>query len=82
VQALTDIGILNNTLFLFLIDHGFETKITLFENGNRIAQFIQYPDVIPPGTKYHTPVLTIDVAATLIDLAGVGDSLYDMDGIS
>jgi len=82
LQALTDEDILSNTLIIFQQDHGVETKMALYENGNRIAQFIHYPDWIPARTKYDIPVSTIDIAATLLDFAEVDESPYPMDGIS
>jgi len=82
LRALTDKGILENTIFIFQQDHGVETKAALYENGNRIAQFVHYPDVIPGGTQYNIPVSTIDIAATLLDFAEVDGSPYPMDGKS
>jgi hypothetical protein len=53
----------------------------LWENGNRISQFIQYPDEIPAGTVLDVPVATIDLGPTFLDYAGITAS-YSMDGIS
>jgi len=82
LQALEDNGVLDNTLFLFQQDHGVLAKGALYEGGNRIAQFIHYPAVIPAGTKYDVPVSTIDIAATLLDYAEVDEPPYVMDGKS
>jgi len=82
LQALSDNDILDNTLFIFQMDHGVETKMALYENGIRIVQFVQYPDMISPGTQYDAPVSTIDIAATLLDFAEVETLPYEMDGKS
>lgn len=82
LKALEKKGVLENTLFLFQHDHGVKTKSALYENGNRIAQFIHYPSEYQPGTKYDGPVSTIDIAATLLDFAEVSPPYHFMDGTS
>jgi arylsulfatase A-like enzyme len=81
LKALEKNKILNETIFLFQNDHGMETKAAILENGNRIAQFIHYPDGIISGTSLDVPVATIDIGPTLLDFAGI-DPPYSMDGIS
>lgn len=81
LQALSDKKMLENTIFLFQMDHGIETKMALYENGIRIAQFIHYPLAIPKSSKFHGLVSTIDIAATMLDFAGVSAN-YVMDGVS
>ena len=82
-ETLEALDILSNTLILFQLDHGVDAKGTLFEGGSRIVQFIHYPDQIQvggseeattqqqEGWKFDGLVSTIDVAPTLMDLAGV-----------
>jgi len=84
LQTLEDVGKLDNTIFLFQLDHGVEAKMTNFENGNRIAQFIHYPKEFgTSGVKITSPVSTIDIMPTLLDFAGVDSKeVYDMDGES
>ena len=43
-KTLEEQGVLDNTFFLFQLDHGQEGKDTLYEPGSRIPQFIHYPD--------------------------------------
>ena len=84
--TLEALDILDNTLILFQLDHGMDAKGSLFEGGSRIVQFIHYPDQIkvesttsqeastedqPQGWKFEGLVSTIDIAPTLMDLAGV-----------
>mmetsp|Transcript_9691 Transcript_9691/g.21739 ORF Transcript_9691/g.21739 Transcript_9691/m.21739 type:complete len:655 (-) Transcript_9691:177-2141(-) len=82
---LDSVGQLNNTFFLFQLDHGQEGKRTVFEPGVRLAQFIHYPNEIPAG-QFEGLVSTIDIAPTVLDYAGISGSdspaLYSMDGIS
>eukprot|EP00536_Pseudo-nitzschia_multiseries_P014112 jgi/Psemu1/291259/fgenesh1_pg.659_\ len=89
LETLEANDLLNNTVVLFQLDHGMETKGSLFEGGSRIAQFAHYPDGF--GTQRRQldkPVATIDIAPTLMDLAGilvtqgaVGDDDGDGDGV-
>ncbi|CAB9519655.1 Arylsulfatase G [Seminavis robusta] len=86
LQHLETRGILENTLFLFQLDHGQEAKSTLYEPGVRIAQFIHYPKEIPAGSTFEGLVSTIDIAPTLADYAGISESSsngwYETDGVS
>jgi len=84
LETLEEIGELENTIFLFQIDHGVEAKNTHWENGNRIAQFVHYPKEFGTGgMKLSVPVSTIDIVPTLLDFANVSpDVRYDMDGVS
>lgn len=81
LKALEDKEILDNTVFLFQIDHGMDPKSSLYEGGVRIPQFIHYPDAIRAGTKFDGPVSTIDISKTMFDFAGIVPS-YSMDGVS
>ena len=94
VATLEAMEILDNTLILFQLDHGMDAKGSLFEGGSRIAQFIHYPDQIKVNQnqawKFEGLVSTIDIAPTLMDLAGIPSepsgansvARYDMDGKS
>lgn len=82
IHALVDQGIFEDTIIIFQMDHGIEGKQTLYENGNRIAQFVHYPDAFgTDGKQFHGLVSTIDIAPTLFDYAGI-TSHYQLDGQS
>jgi len=81
LQALESKGILDNTIFLFQMDHGMDVKGGIVEGGTRIPQFIHYPSGISAGTKLNVPVSTIDIGATMLDFAGITPS-YTLDGLS
>jgi len=81
ITALEDKGILDNTIFLFQLDHGMETKEALYENGLRIPQFIHYPAKYSSGSTFDKPVSTIDIGATMLDFAGITPN-YELDGVS
>jgi len=82
LHALEDNGQLENTVFLFQEDHGVEVKGVVYEAGVRIPQFVHYPAGIEPGTKFEGLVSTVDVAATMMDYAGIDTAPYQLDGKS
>ena len=102
-ETLEALDQLDNTLILFQLDHGLVSKGSVFEGGSSIVQFVHYPDQIQvdrseevpeeeqQGWKFDGLVSTIDIAPTLMDLAGVplasadakhGHPRYNMDGKS
>jgi len=81
LHALRDRGVLDNTIFLFQLDHGMDTKSALYEGGVRIPQFVHYPAELAPGTTYDGLVSVVDIAATMMDFAGITPP-YQMDGKS
>jgi choline-sulfatase len=75
----------DDTLVVFTSDHGdmlaeraMVQKRCFYEWSARIPLLIRYPDGRGAGTAVETPVSLLDLAPTLVDLAG-GDRL-EMDG--
>jgi len=81
LEALRDANVLDDTIFLFQEDHGMDSKGGVYEGGIRIPQFIHYPAEISPSTQFNGLVSTIDIAATMLDYAGITPP-YEMDGKS
>lgn len=89
LQALQDIGQLDQTVFVFLSDHGYwygehglsvERRLP-YEEGIRIPLLIRFPKLIPARRIVDEFALSIDLAPTLFELAGVDDTPL-MDGRS
>jgi len=85
LKALEVKGELDNTIVVFTSDHGywygehcldFERRLA-YEEAIRIPLLVRYPPTIKGGTKPEQLVLSIDLASTLLDMAGVtpGDDL-------
>lgn len=67
-------GELDNTVVIVTADHGnplARSKCNLYDAGVRVPLAIRLPGVIPPGRKVTDLVSLVDVAPTLLDLAGL-----------
>jgi arylsulfatase A-like enzyme len=78
LAALEETGQLDNTIVVYLSDHGdmmgghglFAKGVPAFEEVYRIPLIIRGPGIGPAGTASGVPVSVIDVAPTVLDLAG------------
>lgn len=77
-KALEAAGQLDRTLIIFTSDHGYfygehglsvERRLA-YEEGIRIPLLLRHPPLIKAGTRRNQMVLTLDVAPTLLELAG------------
>src|SRR5205814_5242432 len=89
LDALQATGQLDNTMIVFTSDHGYfygehclsvERRLA-YEEAIRIPLLIRYPPLIKPGTVFDQFVLSIDLAPTLLELAG-GKPPTRLDGRS
>src|SRR3954470_7392778 len=76
-KALEDAGRLDNTVIIYTSDNGYlfnehqlGDKRAAYEESIRDPLLVRYPGVIQPGTKVDGITLNVDVAPTLLDLAG------------
>jgi len=84
LEKLDNLGIADNTLFVFVSDHGTEGKWSLHDhNGTNIPCIIRWPKVIPPGSVCNNLVQTTDFVPTFFDVAKAGiPKGYRIDGTS
>jgi len=80
VEALRARGTLDRTVLVVLADHGevlgeragfFGHGPGLYQQGVGVPLLVRYPPRIPAGVRVATPVSTVGVFATVLDLAGV-----------
>jgi arylsulfatase A-like enzyme len=78
VEALTADGKLDDTVIMLSSDHGFflgehtfYDKRLMYEPSIRVPMMIRYPPLIATGAVRDEMVLNIDVAPTLLELAGI-----------
>jgi arylsulfatase A-like enzyme len=81
LNTLNDLKLEENTIVFFLSDNGGPTKDNassnkplrgfkgdFFEGGIRVPFAVQWKGVIPAGTKYHQPVISLDIFGTMAAL--------------
>ena len=92
-QKLSDLGLLENTIIIFLSDNGPDRfrwnggmkgkKGDVDEGGVRSPMMIYWKDHIIPGTTISNIASAIDILPTLVDLTGIGTSFRNpIDGIN
>lgn len=88
LDALERMDVLDNTVVIFSSDngylmgeHGFWDKRIAYEESIRVPMIVRYPKMIKAGTVNNDICLNIDVAPTILDLAGVDIPEY-MQGCS
>jgi choline-sulfatase len=90
LQALQDVGLLDSTIVIFASDHGdmlgekgMVQKRTFYEWSTRVPLIVRFPDGRHAGKSVRLPVSLMDLAPTVLDVAGVKDDVrLPMDGRS
>lgn len=73
LDALEEKGILDDTMIVFLGDHGpgfTRAKTTCYEAGTHIACLVRWPARIPAGSSTEHFVSVVDLAPTILEAAG------------
>lgn len=79
MQSLETKGQLDNTIVVFTSDHGYwygehcldEERRLAYDEAIRIPMLVRYPPTIKQGTTLNQMILSIDLAPTLLEMAGV-----------
>ena len=90
MKYLEETGLSKSTLVIYMGDngfalgeHGFYDKRDAFEESIRVPMLAYAPTMVTPGTKVTQMVQNIDIAPTLLDVAGVRmPKAANMDGRS
>ncbi len=78
--ALRERGALDRTVLIVLADHGeilgeradfFGHGPSLYQESVGVPLLVRYPPRVPAGVRIETPVSTLGVFATILDLAGI-----------
>lgn len=71
-------GLKDNTIVIYLSDqgfymgeHGWYDKRFMYEESFRTPMVMRYPKLIKPNTHINSQAINVDIAPTLLDLAGV-----------
>ncbi len=73
VDELDKQGVLDETLILVISDNGRpfpRCKTTVLEDGVKTPFIVRYPPLVQPGSVCNSLVSTIDIAPTVVELAG------------
>lgn len=89
MDKLDELGLTDNTMFVFIPDHGIDNKGDLFSRrGCNVPLVIRYPSMmntagVNKGVACNELVQNIDMVPTVLDLAGITPpASYKMDGKS
>lgn len=82
LQKLKEKGVLDNTVIVYVNDHGVESgKTTVYEGGMKTVTFIWGPKFFQKGTRNSSLTSTVDLGSTIISLAGGNIADYPLDGV-
>ena len=83
IKTLDEMGELENTVIIYSSDNGyfmgehtFLDKRLAYENSMRVPMIIRYPKLITKNSIVKEQCLNIDIAPTILDLAGVKKPSY------
>jgi len=82
VEILEENGLMDNTVILFVSDHGepfYRAKGTIYERGVRVPMILRVPRTIVPEPNPASDELvsTVDIAPTILELAGLKGELAE-----
>ncbi len=89
LEYLDESGLAKNTIVIYTSDqgfslgeHGFYNKQWMYEEPLHQPLLVRYPGVIKAGVVHESMVNHVDLAPTLLDMAGVSSIPKDMQGFS
>lgn len=74
IEALRSDGLLDNTVIFVFGDNGrclIRGKQWLYDPGTHVPLLVRWPGQIKPGTIRRDPVVSLDITATTLDVAGI-----------
>ena len=93
IQALKDAGVYENTVVIFLSDNGAPhrssasggtlrgNKGDTYEGGTRVPFVISWPTQLPNDVVFYPPVSALDLAPTIVQMAGGAAARKGFDGV-
>jgi len=84
LDKLDELGIADNTIVLFIADHGSKRKGSLYRQGGaEVPCIMRWPDGIPKGVQCDALIQNTDFVPTWFDVTGAKvPEGYKMDGVS
>ena len=81
LNMLENVSNLDESIFIYISDHGLKGKWTVRETGLKIPMVIRWPNVIPPNTESDKLVSIVDILPTIVEVSG-GEKNENLDGKS
>ena len=81
LKMLETISNLDESVFIYISDHGLKGKWSVRETGLKIPLVIRWPNVIPPNTTNDKLVSIVDILPTIVEVSG-GKKIESLDGKS
>lgn len=81
LSMLETVSNLDESIFIYISDHGLKGKWSVRETGLKIPMVIRWPNVIPPNTKNDKLVSIVDILPTIVEVSG-GEKNESLDGKS
>jgi len=81
LKMLETVSNLDESVFIYISDHGLKGKWSVRETGLKIPMVIRWPSVIPPNTTNDKLVSVVDILPTIIEVSG-GKKIESIDGKS
>ena len=83
LKKLDEMGETENTLVIFLADHGKEPgKASCYEIGLKVPMAVRWPGVIKPNSEINQNTQIVDLLPTILEAAGTPLQKSTVDGIS
>ena len=89
IQRLEELDQRQNTVIAFISDHGemlgdhgFTTKVILYEGSVRVPCVLSWPAALTAGQRIRTPLGGVDLMPTLAELCGIDVDADSIDGRS
>jgi arylsulfatase A-like enzyme len=77
LAKLDHLGIRDNTIVIYTSDHGSRGKNSVYQGGAKVPLLVSWPDKVEPGSLSDSLIGSIDIPATLVEIAG-GELPEDM----
>ena len=81
LNMLESVSDFDDSIFIYISDHGLKGKWSVRETGLKIPMVIRWPNVIPPNTTNDKLVSIVDILPTIIEISG-GEKIERLDGKS
>lgn len=82
INKIEELGLRDNTLIIFIADHGLPSKATLYEGGTQVPMIVSWPGKIEPRRETRF-VQNIDITPTIMDFLNIPKAQeHEIDGRS